>query len=129
MEERNTQREKGFNNVDSELGFKKRIVAIDYFKHLATMSAGAIALIAAFLRSLIELGSHTGLLSFAASAFFICIIASAMAGFLLLTTIESVANIIGSSRHLATNISVFFAILGFVAGLFGLFIFILSSVP
>ena len=47
---------------------------VDLVKHLATLSLGAIALIAAFLQSLVELGDNKLILKFVVICFLTCII-------------------------------------------------------
>ena len=51
-------------------------VLADMLKHLATLSIGAIALIAGFLASLVKLGDNGNLLIVITASFFVCIIAS-----------------------------------------------------
>ena len=103
-------------------------VEIDLLKHLGSLSAGAIALVAAFLRSLVEFDGHTTTLAVIVVSFFICILGSVTVSFLLLACpgynvfqLTRLYKIVGYLGGCAT-------IFGFMTGISGLLFFILSNI-
>lgn len=68
--------------------FQRRIVIVDLIKHLTTLSLGALALIAVFLQSLIELGNNNIELIVVVSSFLICIVTSVISCVLMVKYIH-----------------------------------------
>ena len=112
--------------------FEVTRVEIDLFKHLATLSAGAIALVAGFLRSLIEFDDHATTLVVIVVSFSLCILGSVIASVILLIfpgysprysppKMPRPYKIFG---FLCTLLS----LLGFMTCISGLLVFILSNI-
>ena len=112
--------------------FEVTRVEIDLFKHLATLSAGAIALVAGFLRSLIEFDDHATTLVVIVVSFSLCILGSVIASIILLMFPGY------SPRYSPPKmprpyiifgfLSTLLSLLGFMTGISGLLVFILSNI-
>ena len=112
--------------------FEVTRVEIDLFKHLATLSAGAIALVAGFLRSLIEFDDHATTLVVIVVSFSLCILGSVIASVILLMFPGY------SPRYSSPKmprpykifgfLSTLLSLLGFMTGISGLLVFILSNI-
>ena len=103
-------------------------VEIGLFKHLASLSAGAIALVAAFLRSLIEFDGQTITIAVVVVSFFCCIVGSVFISILLLTRpgyrLVEVSRFYKIAGYISGGASIF----GFMIGIIGLLYFILSNI-
>jgi len=109
-------------------GFEKRKVTIDLLKHLATLSLGAIALIASFLQALTKLEGAAGLLVSIVGAFFLCIVASVISALILLGNIENAVKMHGTRTHILLRISLLASVVGFLVGAAGLAYLVVSNV-
>lgn len=96
-------------------GYEKRKVAIDFFKHITTISVGLIALIASFLQKFIDLANSKGVVLFAVLALFCSVICSIILCFTLLQNIETLP--FRSSSHWRVRICALVTILGFLGGI------------
>ena len=101
---------------------------IDLYKYTTTLSSGAIALIAAFLRSLIELPGHEISLKYAAYGFFSCIIGSIL-GYLTTASICQDLDNITSNAKFFGYVCALVTLLGLATGVTSLFIFVISNIP
>ena len=109
-------------------GFEKRKVTIDLLKHLATLSLGAIALIASFLQALTKLEGAESLLVSIVGAFFLCIVTSIISALILLANIENVVKMHGSGIHILLRVSLSASVIGFLVGAAGLAYLVVSNV-
>ena len=112
--------------------FEVTRVEIDLFKHLATLSAGAIALVAGFLRSLIEFDDHATTLVVIVVSFFLCILGSVIASIILLMFPGYSPRYSPPKMPIPYQIfgflSTLLSLLGFMTGISGLLVFILSNI-
>ena len=95
-------------------GYEKRKVAIDFFKHITTISVGLIALIASFLQKFIDLANSKVVVLFAVLSLFCTVICSTVLCFTLLQNIETLP--FRSGAHWRVRTCALATILGFLSG-------------
>lgn len=101
-------------------GYEKRKIAVDLYKHLATLSVACIAVIVTFLPQLKELSNAQNILLLAVLSFLLCVVCTVISSLILLANIESMVEIHGSRTHYILRFSSFFVILGFLVGVISL---------
>lgn len=97
-------------------GYEKRKVAIDFFKHIATLAVACIAVIISFLPQLQQLDESKGILIFAVICFLLSVISVIFSVFITLANIESLPEKHGTGLHKFHRLSSFISILGFLFG-------------
>jgi undecaprenyl pyrophosphate phosphatase UppP len=70
------------------VGYEKRKVAIDLFKHITTISVGLIALIASLLQKFIDLAQSSNFILYSVIALFSAVICSVIICITLLQNLE-----------------------------------------
>jgi hypothetical protein len=83
-------------------GFEKRKVSIDLMKHLATLAAAFVAVLAASIEYLSKISDSTYLIEIGVLSFLACIVSSVTTILILLANIEDLVMIAGSktpSKH------------------------------
>lgn len=95
-------------------GYEKRKVLIDLLKHFSTLSIGVLALSAAFLGNISKLVEDSEIIVFAVASFFIVVICSSIAKYILVANIETMP--FGSFSHYLLRWCVIFTFVGFFSG-------------
>ena len=98
-------------------GHEKRVIAIELQKHLATISLGAIAIIAAFLSGLTKNDGASSLLKLSLAAFVTAVLASTFSCIVLLANLENYPQIMGTRLHRVHQFSVFVLLAAFLLGI------------
>lgn len=109
-------------------GFEKRKVSIDLLKHLATLSAAFVAVLAASLEYLSKISTTSILIEIGVMSFLVCVISSIIAILILLANIENLVVIAGTKRHAILRITTGLAILSFGSGIFCVSAIVLRAV-
>ncbi|MGB7401157.1 MAG: hypothetical protein WA916_01145 [Arcobacter sp.] len=97
-------------------GYEKRKVAIDFFKHIATLSVACIAVIISFLPQLQQLEESKGIPTFAVICFLLSVISVIFSVSITLANIESLPKKHGTGLHKFHRLNSFISILGFLSG-------------
>jgi hypothetical protein len=95
-------------------GYEKRKVLIDLLKHFSTLSIGVLALSAAFIGNISKLANSSEVITFAVVSFFIVIISSSIAKYILVANIETMPY--GSFSHYLLRWCIIFTFIGFFTG-------------
>ncbi|MGB5917965.1 hypothetical protein [Arcobacter sp.] len=103
-------------------GYEKRKITIDLFKHFSALSVGIIALTASFLANLTQLSNSSSTIVFAIVSFFLVIIFSSIALYILLANIEKIEYY--SLSHFILRLSIFIVFLAFFSGI-GAFVYLI----
>jgi phage shock protein PspC (stress-responsive transcriptional regulator) len=103
-------------------GYEKRKITIDLFKHFSALSVGIIALTASFLGNLSQLSNSNNTIIFAVVSFFLVIIFSSIALYILLANIEKIEY--HSLSHYILRLSLFIVFLSFFSGT-GAFVYLI----
>ena len=109
---------------------QKRILLSELLKLLATLSIAAIALMAGFLRSLVELGEHENVLLFATGGFSICLLFSVAAYWIIVKDIENDKLVIFSPEqwYKPVKLGSLLSLASFFLGVYSLSLFIFLTV-
>jgi len=103
-------------------GYEKRKITIDLLKHFSALSVGIIALTASFLGNLSQLYNSKVSIIFAVISFFLVIIFSTIASYILLANIEKIAYY--SFSHYLLRLSFFIVFVAFFCGA-GAFVYLI----
>lgn len=103
-------------------GYEKRKITIDLLKHFSALSVGIIALTASFLNNLSLLANAKENIIFAVLCFFVVIIFSSIASYILLANIQKVEY--HSLSHKILLWSLLITILSFFSGI-GAFVYLI----
>jgi phosphotransferase system glucose/maltose/N-acetylglucosamine-specific IIC component len=110
-------------------GYEKRKVAIDMFKHLATLSIACIAFLASFYSQMKEQPEYQVLLGQSVGAFFICVVCTIITCFILLANLENIVKTTGTFRHRILQLSMLGAVVSFLYGVWMLASLVLGTAP
>lgn len=98
-------------------GHEKRIVAIDFYKHIATLSVACIAVIVTFLPQLKELEQSKYALLVAVFCFLWGVVGTFISSFIVLANIENMVAIYGTWKNSVLRFSATSVFAGFVIGI------------
>ncbi|MFT6956173.1 MAG: hypothetical protein ACJAYC_001175 [Halieaceae bacterium] len=110
------------------IGVEKRKIAIDLYKHLATVSTAGLAVCAALLSDLSAGQLGTQLIPFVAAGLGVCILASIVAITILLANLERYGEKIGTTTNTVLRVASALVLLGFVVGVGALAVALVDSV-
>ena len=108
-------------------GHEKRKIAIELYKHFATLSVACIAVIVTFLPQLKTLEQAKTLLLVAVVSFLLSVISTVFSTIILLSKIENLPKIYGTKLHYFLRVSSLTVVLGFLIGLGALCVLILNN--
>jgi hypothetical protein len=97
-------------------GYEKRKIAIDLFKHLATLSVACIAVIVTFLSQLKELEQAKTVLLIAVASFLLSVVCTVFSTIVTLANIERMPEAYGKNLQNFHRICSIIVIFGFLVG-------------
>ncbi len=108
-------------------GFEKRKVAIDFYKHLATLSVACIAYIASFYSGGSESIENQQLLAHAVIYFSICTVSTTVLCLFLITVIENIVRAHGTYKIALFRIMSVASFFSFLIGVWKLAWFVVMN--